>query len=502
MKSGKAIRGIAGVLLCAGGLWLALPTPYKEQTYIFNADGCRLETTMVEKPGATVQGSVVLFHGISANKKIMSYLARGFAEQGMRVFVPDLPGHGRTPGPFSPARAEQCGEALLRELLTRGVIDANRTILAGHSMGGAIAARIPARVPVAGLIAISPAPMRAEHGVTEEKLLFHNPPELPSNSLVMAGSLELESMRGNAADLVAAQRDATAKYLEIPGASHVSILFSGAAMRPAQEWAAQVLHTSPVSALPSHRPLIGGLAGFLGILLIAGPFLREVAGKSTGTEIVGTSTVIGMQRLLLEFAAGSVLIVLLLRFWIPLKAIKLFQGDYLANIELLLGTVLVVMHWSPVRAAFANSSRHFLAATFAGLVLLLLATAWFDLTFYEAWLIGAKWARFPFLLAVLLPYHLAEETLLGPAQRGKRGRRLAMALTLRLITWMAMMGGVLVLHNGEILIGLLALYLAVFNLIQRSGMDIVRTETGSAGAAALFGAILLAGFCLVIFPLT
>src|SRR5438128_1855662 len=134
------------------------------------------------------------------------------------------------------------------------------------------------------------------------------------------------------------------------------------------------------------------------------------------------------------------------------------------------------MHWSPVRAAFANSSRHFLAATFAGLVLLLLATAWFDLTFYEAWLIGAKWARFPFLVAVLLPYYLAEETLLGPAQRGKRGRRLATALTLRLITWMAMMGGVLVLHNGEILIGLLALYLAVFNLIQRSGMDIVRTD--------------------------
>src|SRR5207249_9393220 len=99
-------------------------------------DGVLIATNMGDKLDTTVQGSVVLFHGISANKKIMSYLARGFAEQGMRVFVPDLPGHGRTPGPFSPARAEQCGEALLRELLTRGVIDANRTILAGHSMGG------------------------------------------------------------------------------------------------------------------------------------------------------------------------------------------------------------------------------------------------------------------------------------------------------------------------------------------------------------------------------
>src|SRR5690242_9346659 len=225
MKSRQAVRAIAGILLCAAGLWLARPKPYKERIYIFNADGCRLGTAIVEKPGAAAQGSVVLFHGISANKKIMSYLARGFAEQGLRVYVPDLPGHGRTPRPFSPARAEQCGEALLRELISRAVIDAKSTILAGHSMGGAIAERVAARVPVAGLIAISPAPMRAAHGVTPEKLLFTDPPELPQNSLVMVGSRELESMRGNAADLVAQRNDATSKFLEIPGASHVSVLF-------------------------------------------------------------------------------------------------------------------------------------------------------------------------------------------------------------------------------------------------------------------------------------
>jgi pimeloyl-ACP methyl ester carboxylesterase len=189
MKSHKAIRAIVGVLLCAAGLWLALPNPYRERTYLIDAAGCHLETTMVEKQGAVAQGSVILFHGISANKKIMSYLARGFAEQGLRVYVPDLPGHGRTPGPFSPARAEQCSESLLRELLARGAITADHTILAGHSMGGAIAERIASRIPVAGLIAISPAPMRAIHGVSMEKLLYSDPPPLPAHSLVMVGSL-------------------------------------------------------------------------------------------------------------------------------------------------------------------------------------------------------------------------------------------------------------------------------------------------------------------------
>src|SRR5712671_7232897 len=203
MKSRQAMRALAGILLCGLGLWLALPAPYRERTFVFDAGGCRLETTIVEKQAGAAQGSVLLFHGISANKKIMSYFARGFAEQGLRVYVPDLPGHGRTPGRFSPARVEQCGEALLHELLARGMIDARSTILAGHSMGGAIAERLAFRVPVAGLIAISPAPMRAAHGVTTEKLLFSDPPALPPHSLVMIGSLELESMRGNATDLVA-----------------------------------------------------------------------------------------------------------------------------------------------------------------------------------------------------------------------------------------------------------------------------------------------------------
>src|SRR5258707_5758402 len=170
MKSRQEVRAIAGAVLCAGGLWLALATPYRERTYIFKAEGCRLETTIVEKQVGGGQGSVLLLHGISANKKIMSYFARGFAEQGLRVYVPDLPGHGRTPGPFSPARAEQCGEALLRELLALGIIRGDRTILAGHSMGGAIAERIAARVPVAGLNPLFAEPLSDAHAATTHKL--------------------------------------------------------------------------------------------------------------------------------------------------------------------------------------------------------------------------------------------------------------------------------------------------------------------------------------------
>jgi pimeloyl-ACP methyl ester carboxylesterase len=502
MKSRKALRAVAGVLLCAAGFWLAIPTPYRERRYLIDASGCRMETAVVERATGGTHGSVVLFHGISANKKIMSYMARGFAEAGFRVYAPDFPGHGRTPGPFSPARAEHCGESLVRELLARGAIEPARTILAGHSMGGAIAIRIASRVPVAGVIAISPAPMRAAHGVTPEKLLFSDPPPLPAHSLVMMGGLELESMRGNAADLVASSKDGTSKFLEIPHATHVGILFGSAATRAAQDWASQVLGSPPATTLPSHAPLAGALVGFAGMLLIAGPFLREAVGQKPPKERVEIGTQVTLGRAFLEFAAGSILVVVILRFWNPLKVIGIFQGDYLASFMLLLGTALVLAHWKSLRTELSAPVRMLAAAAFAALVLHLLVTAWFDLSFYVAWLTAAKWARFPFLLVVLLPYHVAEEFLLGTPQSGRRWQRLAVALSLRLISWGALMAGVLFLHSGEILMGLLSVYFALFNVLQRSAMDIVRKETGSIAATALFGAILLAGFCLVIFPIT
>src|SRR5260370_9711658 len=379
MKSRQAIRALAGVLLCGLGLWLAVPTPYREKTYLVDAGGCRMETTVAEKSAEVSQGSVVLFHGISANKKIMSYLARGFAEQNLRVYVPDFPGHGRTPGPFSAERAERCAEALLRELLARGVIRADRTILAGHSMGGAIALRIASRVSVAGVMAISAAPMQAAAGGRPAMLLFKDSPPLPNHSLVMSGSLEPESMRGNGADLLASSRDGSSKYVEMPGATHVSVLFSAATVHASQEWSAQILHLIPATRLPSHVPLLCALAGFLGLLLITGPFLREATGRKPTEEIIAAGAIITDRRLFLEWAASSFLIVVILRLWNPLKVIRVFEGDYLASFLLLLGMALIAAHWNSVRTVFASSPRRIQAAPLAGLSPLPFGTPWLAL---------------------------------------------------------------------------------------------------------------------------
>ena len=110
-KQRRWIRAVAAILLCAIGFLLARAPLFRETTVIVDAGGCRLVTDVVDSGEDDAQGYVILFHGLAANKKIMSYLARGFALQGLRVFVPDLPGHGRTQGPFSFERAESCGDA-------------------------------------------------------------------------------------------------------------------------------------------------------------------------------------------------------------------------------------------------------------------------------------------------------------------------------------------------------------------------------------------------------
>jgi pimeloyl-ACP methyl ester carboxylesterase len=511
MMARGGIRLGAGAVLCVVGFVLAKGTGYRETTVAFDAGGCHLVTDIIDKGEDETQGSVVLLHGLSANKKIMEYLAHGFAEQKLRVFVPDLPGHGRTAGPFTFARAESCGESLVRELIARRVIDPQRTILAGHSMGGAIAIRVATRLGVAGVIAISPAPMRVAHGVPGDMLPYTNPPPLPRHTLAISAALEPLGIRESTRDMVAGDATATSRYLFVPGATHVSVLFDGRVVRAAQDWAAKTLGLSSEASVPSSVPLIGSVLGLAGILLLAGPFLRETIGvrDRQTTNVAAESTRSGdataglpILRSLVEVALASLFAVLVLQHWNPLAFVALYNGGYFASFLLIAGLALLVLHHKAVRALATIRMAILVRAAFAALALHLLVTGWLDATFMESWVSAGRWARFPVLFVAALAYLLAEELLLGPSGTRSAWMRLVIALALRFTAFLVLVFGIFVLHSGAILLLLLAVFLALFFVFQRMGMDLVRRETGSALAAAVFGAILLAGFCLVIFPVT
>jgi pimeloyl-ACP methyl ester carboxylesterase len=96
--------------------------------------------------------AVVLLHGAGFDHSAWALHSRWFAHHGFSVLVPDLPGHGRSPGPALKTIAEMADwtAALL------AAAGAAKAHLIGHSMGSLIsletAARHPAWVSALSLI--------------------------------------------------------------------------------------------------------------------------------------------------------------------------------------------------------------------------------------------------------------------------------------------------------------------------------------------------------------
>jgi len=488
-------------LLIGGALVYFSGRRYSEKRYIVDAASCRMQVLAIERkdlPSAAELGSVVLFHGISANNIIMQYIGRAFAEQGLRVYIPDLPGHGRSAGPFSPAQAEACSASLVRGLAARGMIIPDRTILAGHSMGGAIALRIAEKLRPAGVIAISPAPMKPDHGVLPQNLLYNGVPKILPNTRIIVGRFEHPGLKANAAELVP-PNDSSMQYVVVPWATHVTILFSPTAIRYAQAWAANILGLTGQPRLPNRLNLLACFLGLLGIFLLAGPLIRELVGGKPPADFSSVRPV-PLWRGVLAVALLSLLMLYVWPIFQPLQAVHLFEGDYLASFFLLLGLALILFHILAARQLASVPPGIFFASAVAALLLHFLITGWFELTATSAWLNLQRWERLPLFAVAAFLFLYSLEVLAGPASTLRS--RYPFWTLLVAVTWLALAFGVLFLHSGEILLVLLSPYFALFFLLCGLGIHLVRRLTGSATAAATFGAILLAGFCLVLFPVT
>jgi pimeloyl-ACP methyl ester carboxylesterase len=493
MKFPDLWQSFAGLLLCILGFFLSHREPFEGHTVLSTAGGCRMATDFYEPRSGTPLGYVVLFHGLAANKKVMAFNAQEFAKLDLRVFVPDLPGHGRTPGPFSFDRAESCALAFVQDLAARKAILPQRTVFAGHSLGGAIAIRVAAKSPAAGVIAISPAPMRTAPGFSPEMVPFHDAPKLPPHSLVLTGQWEPGPIKALAEQLVVSAADPSSKYKMIPATSHVSVMFSSRTFAEIRSWTSELLGTKSYAPFPENMPALGCLVGILGLAILTPPFLREMHPAVPPPPARARPSTLAW--------LGLALVALLLAGLPPaFSFLHLFAGDYLAGYLFLLGLLVLINRRKSLPPAGEFFSPASLSAAASALLLVLLFGAWFELTFYETWPSAARWLRFPVLFLSFLPWHLAEEIFLGEPRSSPSAPRLAKALALRGMLWAAILVGILLLHSREILLFLLIAYFAAFSVLQRLASDLVRFRTRSPAAAAIFGAILLAAFALAIFP--
>jgi pimeloyl-ACP methyl ester carboxylesterase len=516
LKLWTVVLAVAGaVLLFLGAYWIRV-AELPKQEIVLSAGGCNTPITVLQPPaGVQSAGSVVLIHGLSANRRLMMYLAEDFAGHGFQTYAIDLPGHGDSKDTFSFLRAQECATAALEALIQAHAIEPKTTILVGHSMGGSIAIRLADRDPAAATIAISPGPTIP-------------PKRMPSNLLIFSASADLGVLKDAArslSDLAGGKRIAPADFAQqrafelqrIPHSSHTSLISDRRVAHNSEQWAMQSLFPdiSPETVALNldlatyetfgngRRRLAGGVLGFIGILLLfplAVSLLAKIGGP-TSPEVPGLRPRVGM--LLAEAAICAMVGVLILTLGVPLKFLHVYTGAYFVSLLFMVGLMLLILNFGFALEYASLKAIRLIGAALLGFATFLAIGAWLNWQLSDAWLNAPRWLRFAGILPFLWLYFFAEEVVLGPVSSGgMRAKRFAVFLALRLEIFLACVLAYYAFASGQVLIILLFVYLALFSILQRLATDALRSRTGAATATALFGAILGAWFIASLFPLT
>jgi pimeloyl-ACP methyl ester carboxylesterase len=509
VKRWEKVCGIVGAIFLSLGA-IAVHRGIRdiaERDFTVSEQGCNTPVTQLDsKETALPRGTAVVIHGLCANRKIMYAYADSLARAGFRVYTLDLPGHGVNSDPFTYPQSEKCAAAALETLTQPRDQIPGVTILAGHSMGGAIAVRMADRDPVTATIAISPGPMVL-------------PRRMPSNLLVFTAGHDIGILRREAQTLAAAaegtrtseedfRQSRAFELVRMPHATHTSLLLSPEVINKSIAWAIEAAAypsgtRTEILTVALDSSIWGSLIGLVGIFLLfpscatsvthfAGPKRAEIDDPYPSRSLA-----------LAESAICALFGVLILTLGTPLRFLHLYAGDYWASFLFVTGGLFLVLNWKDALECLSPNFRRGIATAALGLLIILAIGAWLNWHMTEAWLNGPRWLRFTGLFPFLWVYSYGEEVMLGPVRIGwRRAARYLVFLVLRLILWTACAVAAYKLPNGRLILVVLLAFLAQFSILQRLATDALRLRTGSAPAAATFGAILASWFIASVFPLT
>ncbi|WP_171075368.1 alpha/beta fold hydrolase [Nonomuraea basaltis] len=235
---------------------------------------------------------VVIAHGHSADREMMSPIARSLARAGYAVLAFDLAGHGASRTPFSvtpfasePDRLRADLKAVVDWLGAYPYVDGKRVLLMGHSLGAALVMDFASRDPrPVATIALSGSVNPALAG-----------PLRPRNALflVAAGDAQPihEETMGTARQLAGVTPEEGRTYGDpqagqavrrslVPGTDHMTVLYSDTAFREAVAW----LDTSAGNAARRppglDDPRLGLSAWYLPCVLVLLAGLGVAAGRA------------------------------------------------------------------------------------------------------------------------------------------------------------------------------------------------------------------------------
>jgi hypothetical protein len=250
------------------------------------------------------------------------------------------------------------------------------------------------------------------------------------------------------------------------------------------------------------------MLGIVGLAFLV-PLAASAAAALRSRTSSDAANLLSFRVPLLSWPFAGLSAVSALNFFIPLRFLRMYDGDYLASCLFIAGTVLCVLHWFRQAETGSMNPRQPWRAIAAGVVLgmatMLAFSAWMNWALTDMWLNSARWMRFPVILLACLPYAFAEEWALGAPGVGNwlaKIRRYLIFASLRLLVWLSILFALYVYADQQILLAVLIFYMGFFSLLVRLGADAVHRRTASPAGAAVFTAILMAWFIAAVFPLT
>lgn len=181
MRLFVAVTGIAALLSVAGVSVAAAPPPIPQALYVdppadaahpagmaafvIPSHGGALNAVMYTAAGAGAHPTLLLLHGFPGNEQNLD-LAQAARRAGWNVLTLHYRGSWGSPGAFSFAHCIEDAATALVYLRSPAVaafgVDPARIAVAGHSMGGIVAARVAAADPgVVGAFLIDPSDLAA-----------------------------------------------------------------------------------------------------------------------------------------------------------------------------------------------------------------------------------------------------------------------------------------------------------------------------------------------------
>jgi fermentation-respiration switch protein FrsA (DUF1100 family) len=121
--------------------------------------------------GADATGTVLVFNGNAGNRAYRAPLATALAAKGLNVLLFDYRGYGGNPGAPTEDGLAADARAARAYLAGRRDVDVARLVYFGESLGTAVAVRLAAEHPPAGLILRSPFTSMADIGAYHYPIL-------------------------------------------------------------------------------------------------------------------------------------------------------------------------------------------------------------------------------------------------------------------------------------------------------------------------------------------